>query len=197
MKNMDYGHIGNAEKRYRSIVTEDMVKQIIRNLPFLSNFSMTTACVERLSLALKEYLTYVLQVCKHEHEQVALLTGSNSEVITKADIQRAIQRHPFILSAFPSLWIVCWMMWLLCCEWACEQGMEWMNERMKELIDGCRNRKQGRVRVVSERKKREWMNEWLIDWLIDRSIYSYIHSMYMDSYLATCSINIDEQTSIQ
>lgn len=103
MKNMDYGHIGNAEKRYRSIVTEDMVKQIIRNLPFLSNFSMTTACVERLSLALKEYLTYVLQVCKHEHEQVALLTGSNSEVITKADIQRAIQRHPFILSAFPSL----------------------------------------------------------------------------------------------
>lgn len=28
-------------------------------------------------------------------------------------------------------------------------------ERMKELIDGCRNRKQGRVRVVSERKKRE------------------------------------------
>ena len=56
MKNMDYGHIGNAEKRYRSIVTEDMVKQIIRKLPFLSNFSMTTACVERLSLALKEYL---------------------------------------------------------------------------------------------------------------------------------------------
>ena len=112
MKNMDYGRIGNAEKWYRSIVSEETVKQIIRSLPFLSNFSMTKPCVERLSLALKEYLTYVLQVCKHEHEQVALLTGSSSEVITEADIQRAIQRHPFILSAFHSLWIVCGMPFL-------------------------------------------------------------------------------------
>lgn len=103
MKNMDYGRIGNAEKWYRSIVSEESVKQIIRNLPFLSNFSMTTACVERLSLALKEYLTYVLQVCKHEHEQVAMLTGSSSEVITEADIRRAIQRYPNILSEFSAL----------------------------------------------------------------------------------------------
>ena len=94
------------EKVYRTIVTEAEVRDIMQKSDICVNLTMTASCVERLSLALKEYLAYVLRMCKHEHEQVAMFTDSSSEVITAEDVQRAIQFHPFMQSAYSSLFFV-------------------------------------------------------------------------------------------
>lgn len=106
MRNVDHGRIAEMEKVYRTIVTEAEVRDIMQKSDIFVNLTMTASCVERLSLALKEYLTYVLRMCKHEHEQVAVLTDSSSEVITAEDVQRAIQFHPFMQSAYSSLFLV-------------------------------------------------------------------------------------------
>ena len=100
LRRAELGAIDEKELRLRHTVAREDIQGLLLRQEAVRGTKMNDECLERISLALKEYLQTLIRSCKRER----MMAGDGeAEVITDLDVLRAIRHTRFLITPSSSL----------------------------------------------------------------------------------------------